>query len=490
MLSHKKTKAFIKPNLCQHYIFSDQGWNTIGDPRWSEKFQYLASVVCAVGDRYYVKHKTQGTWEELSNKAHTVARVYQEHGGRIVHNGVTHIVEFGDIGAFMATGIVHFRGTTYAPLMGDFLWFNGERRLNVYVDRRIDGDNDHIGAAEEFLKVIRNSLCAAPDEVGIEAMIEEIYGTERTPFRWVMHWLAARYQRPGYITQTNLWFCGARGTGKGSLLSIMRSILGAKAIGKIDAADIARGWSGSMFGCDILEWDEFKGGGWHDFNRFIKEKTGNETYAITQRNVGDILHPNVAFHVFSTNERFPIYVEKDDRQNSFISTSSDEAWKARAKALWTEDTNEIADPAVITGFAALLNEIKIDLAFIRTPLVTAKKTALIDYFDEDTIKEWLSDVSENSIGYEMPSWEQLHTNYAMYVRSHLSVKPMDIKEFRTTMKDGGHAKETVGKTNGPDGKRKSFRYVRLTVLDAVSDDGANIVSLPPWGRAVSGEARQ
>lgn len=475
MISSKKTTSFFNPKLATEFHFSDQGWARPGDARFDPKFEYLAHRLCAVGDKFYVKNPRDGAWEEVSNKSQATARVYQEHGGMQSLHGVQQIISLDDIKAFFAVGIVHFKAVTYAPGMPDFLWFNGERRLNVYLDRRIDGITDNIEHVEEFLKVIRNSLCDAPDEIGLVEMIDEIMGTEHTPFRWVIHWLAARYQMPGFCPQTNLWFCGARGTGKGSIMAVMRQIMGPKSVGKIDASDIARGWTTSLFGAEILEWDEFKGNGWHDFNRFIKEKTGNQTYAATQRNVGDVLHPNVAFHMFSTNDPYPIFVEKDDRQNTFLKTNGTDEWKSRAKGLWTP-TGELVDDRIVTGFAALLNNVTVDIGFIKTPLITALKTSLASHFDDDTIVQWIESVKDNSVGWETPSWEDLHREYRAYCQNHTSSKPVDLKAFKAGMKDGDHAKECVGKKRMSDGSRKSVRFIKLAIFDTNDNEDEGTVT--------------
>lgn len=464
MISAPKLDPGLKPGLVSQF-YANQGWNIPHDPRFNDKFQYLAKIVCAVGDKFYVKNRN-GTWEVVTNKAHTTARVFQEHGGTVSLGGVQKIIDLDDVKAFMAVGIVHFHDTIYAPLEGDFLWFNGERRLNIYKDNRLAGDTDHIANCEEFLKVVRNSLCNAPDELPLEGMLEEIWSDRPTPFRWVMHWLAARYQMPGYTTQTNLWFCGKRGTGKGSLMSVLRMVFGASAVGKIDASDVSRGWSGSLFGADIIEWDEFKGTGWYDLNRFIKEKTGNETFSITKRNIGDVLQPMVAGHIMSTNEDHPMFVESDDRQNCFIATTKLDEWKTKAKALWDAGTNEIVDPLIPSGMAALFNSIELDLPFIRSPLATDLKASLADYFADDSIKAWLTEMTERSIGFETPSWEDLHHNYRQFCLNHTSSKPKDLKTFKKAMLDEKHAEEAFGKRKQPDGTRKSYRYVRLACLHA------------------------
>ena len=456
--SHRKTTSGMKPDLVSAYTFSDQGWNRPGDPRFNDVFGYLAQRLCMVGDTYYIKHPSKHVWESIASKTAAIARVYQEHAGTVTINGVQKVVSLDDIKVFCTIGIVSFANVIYAPLQPDFLWFANERRLNVYRDTRIDGIVEHIDSAEEFLRILRNGLCNATDELDVLAMIGEATGKDQTPFRWLIHWLAARYQLPGYTSQTNLWFCGARGTGKGSLLSVLRVVFGGKAVGKIDSSDINRGWSNSLFGADIIEWDEFKSGGWHDLNRFIKEKTGNETYTVTARNIGGTEQPFVAGQIMTTNDAHPMFVEEDDRQNSFIKTTSDPAWKARAKALWSSDTNALLDPCIPFGFAALLNLIEIDFDFIRRPLNTALRDDLVDYFKNDSVEQWIE--HDGQTGYDHPSWDELHRSYKTFTLSHANGKPKDLKTFKKYLVENKLAKEDFAKIK-VGGLRKTKRYARL-----------------------------
>lgn len=273
-----------------------------------------------------------------------------------------------------------------------------------------------------------------------------------------MHWLAARYQRPGYVSQINLWFCGKRGTGKGSLLSILRMVFGSKSIGKIDASDIDRGWSDSLYGADFIEWDEFKSTGWRDLNRMIKEKTGNESFLTTTRSVGSTLQPFVAGQIMSTNDTRPMFVEEDDRQNSFIRTAGSEEWKLRANALWLQDTNEIVDTSIPSGFAAFLNAVEVDYAFIRRPLSTAFRAELVDHFADDSIEQWIADAVDSGTVFENPSYSELHHSYRDFVRDHLAIRAKDIKTFRGELKEKNLVTDTVRKT----AERKSYRCLVLS----------------------------
>ena len=362
-ISQPKPGTGIKQSLLKPYCFEDQAWSNPSDPNHL-KFAHLARYCVLVGDTFYVRDKLTQHWSAVGRTG-VLPKLLNERGGMVQLGGFTCAITKDDIKSFLGHGVVSFAATTYAPGADDFVIFEHEKRLNLYGDQRLTGNTDDIASAEEFLKVIRNSLCAEPNEIGLEDMLAEVWDDAPTLFKWVMHWLAARYQRPGYAPQTNLWFIGPlRGLGKGTLVSAMKSILGGKAVGKANQLDIQKGWTNSLFGHELVEWDEFKApGGWFETSNLIKAMTGNETIQINARNVGGTNHPAVAMHIFSTNDEKPMRVEEHDRQNTFVATTGDKSWSARAKALWDEESREFYASGLVSGFAALLNEIEVDFKF-------------------------------------------------------------------------------------------------------------------------------
>jgi hypothetical protein len=278
-----------------------------------------------------------------------------------------------------------------------------------------------------------------------------------------MHWLAARYQRPGYAPQTNLWFIGPlRGVGKGTLVSVMKNVLGGKAVGKANQLDIQKGWTDSLFGYELIEWDEFKAaGGWFETSNLIKAQTGNETIQINARNVGGSTQPAVAMHIFSTNDEKPMRVEEWDRQNTFVATTGDPAWAGRAKALWNEETREFHDEELVSGFAALLNEIEVDYKFICRPFGTEKRAELRDAFG-CSVGKWFRDADLEDLRNGLIELEALHRQYRDWVKDHLHARPEDIDEFKRKMMTGGWMKAVTTTTGSrSDGTRRSIRAVRL-----------------------------
>jgi hypothetical protein len=482
-ISTPKQGTGISHSLVQQYDYAlDMAWANPQDPSHSyfPKFSYLTQYAVQVGDRFYLRDKTTGRWTDFGARESDARRILMnQRGGAQSLGGVLQIITEDDIKLFFTRGMLRLEGTIYAPGCSDFVIFGYEKRLNVYTDKRKAGDTDHIPHSEELLKVIRNSLCAEPDEISLAEMIEEIASARETAFRWTMHWLAARYQMPGYAPQTNLWFIGKRrGMGKGTLVSAMRELLGGHTVGKASQEDIAKGWTDCLLGKELVEWDEFKSpGGWREFGNLLKEKTGNPILTVNRRNVGVSTHPAVAMHIFSSNEDKPILVEEHDRQNTFIETCDDPTWMARAKALWNQTTREFTDPNMTSGFAALLNETEIDVPFVCAPLMTPKRAYLLGV-SEDTVKRWVeSGGADDHRSEEKPNgtpsrWEDLHDAYKEWVRDRTHNKPEDLKGFKQAMKNHGYAaaEDEVRKVRQDGGPRKSMRLAKLTLPDLPEDE--------------------
>lgn len=483
-LSHPKPGTGIKQSLLQNYAFEDQAWANSAQLD-DAKFAHLSRHCVLVGDGIYILDKHTGAWVPVSRMG-ALPKLLNERGGMVPLNGYNAMITKDDIKTFLAQGVVSFVSITYAPGAGDFVIFQDQKRLNLYRDRRLEGDTDDIAATTEFLKVIRNSLCAEHDEIGLDDMLAEIHGAEQTLFRWVLHWLAARYQKPGYAPQTNLWFIGPlRGVGKGTLVSAMSVILGARSVGKANQLDVAKGWTDSLFGKELVEWDEFKApGGWVETGNVIKAMTGNETIQINTRNVGGTTHPAVAMHIFSTNDDKPMRVEEWDRQNTFVSTTANPAWAARAKALWDEESREFCEPRTVSGFAALLNEIEVDYRFICRPFFTKKREELLDAFG-CSVRRWFLGADLEALRGATRSIEDLHSIYREWVREHLHSKPEDIEEFRRKMLGGGWMvarSTTVGSRT--DGTRRPIRGFRLCLPNLADGDELQDRDEPSTGNVI------
>ncbi len=439
---------------CSPSKIQNPSWLTLQSPH-KEICEFLSSVLVAVDKLYYVKDSTSGRWIRIEKESLAISQAFQNYNQPINVNGLTIVLTLSDIKMYIKNFVRYLDDTTYAPLCDDFVTFKHENRLNIYIDRRVKADIDCIAVdgLEELLKIIRNGCCGAEDELSYVEMIDEILSDKPTEFRWVMHWLAIPYKYPGMTTQTNLWLIGARGVGKGTLVGAMRRLLGD--VNTLQKDEIAKGWFDTMFGCTLLEWDEFKAEGWYDFNNMIKKQTGNETVQITSRNKQAKTHPAVCQHIFTTNEDTPLYVSSDDRQNTFVQTAKEGSiWIERAKQFNMSKT--LDDKDVIKGFGALLDQIEIDEDFVFHPLMTPMRQKFVEKFADDSITMWYE--SDPNFYGSKPTWEEMHKSYVDYCRSHLHVKSYDIKKFKSDAKDKGYAIETVSKDdNGKSFRRPVFR---------------------------------
>jgi len=444
---HDSLLEIVKP-----YVFDDI-WHT--DPsKFRPDFAFLADRCCSIKSNYYVKLK--GTWYQRTKQA-AVADLFSYYQGFQTLKGVDYDITLQTIGAFLKCAVPSMDNTTYAPLMPDYVVFNGEKRLNLYVDNRMIGDDDDIEDATELMAVIRNSLCGEKEEASLPEMLREIADGGDTEFRWFMHWLAFRVQNPGANCQTNVWFMGGRGTGKGTTVKALKAISGS--MGKADTADVERNWFDSIAYHDFIEWDEFKGNGWYNFLDTIKRITANSTLNVTSRHVGAVLQPAVSSNMFTTNNEHPLKIEKDDRQNTLIKTLDDDAWKVRAKAL-NMNLTEKQKNKMYSGMAAILHSIDVDEEFIQRPLMTATRATQVKFHNVNIMEEWLKELMEGTyvLGDDHPKMVHLHTSYMQYAKAHYpKVQSLDIGSFTDQLlADENVAKRHVTTVNG-----KAVRYIRI-----------------------------
>jgi hypothetical protein len=189
-------------------------------------------------------------------------------------------------------------------------------------------------------------------------------------------------------------------------------------------------------------------------------------------------------HIFSTNDEKPMRVEEWDRQNTFVATTGDPAWAARAKALWDEESREFCELKTVSGFAALLNEIEVDYRFICRPFFTKKREELLDAF-RCSVRRWFLGADLEALRGALRSIEDLHSTYREWVREHLHSKPEDIEEFRRKMLGGGwmvaRSSTSGSRTNGT---RHAIRGFRLCLPDLAEGDELQDRAEPSSGNVI------
>jgi hypothetical protein len=362
------------------YEFEDQLFSGRDGAKPKTAFAFLSRRCIALGDRYWLR--TGNCWEP-HNKATARAALIQQY---LSVNSKPTITKT-DIRNFLADGIVRFHATGVFPGSSEFVWFQGRRYLNTWVDERVRPDIHKAYSAEVLLRIIRENLCGL-DPISMEQMVDEADGDEFTIFRWVMHWLASIYTRPGHHIGTALWFVGPNmGVGKGTLVGVLRSLLGPQWVGKASAEEMTRGWTDFLLEKLVLEADEFEVGSRTGLNRLYKQWIGNNVLEVTKRHIGSFTIPNCINHIMTTNEIHPIQLDRNDRRHTLVHTSDDRSRNALAAAFHKLGDEEKL--AAIQGLAAILASINIDDGLISKPFPTDHRTALISW-SASAVERWFA----------------------------------------------------------------------------------------------------
>src|SRR5436190_10170817 len=172
----------VRPYDFSNKLSSQAGWKIPS---------FLAERCVAIG-KDNVKIKVDGVWKTQPRKQ-AIATLFQNYGLKLTYLDI----DLGMIKTFMQEGIQHIDGEGIFPGCAEFVLFENQIFLNTWKDLRLSPVTTNIREAETILRIIRENLCDLPP-ASLKEMVEEIKGEEPTVFRWVMHWLAAVYQRPGY----------------------------------------------------------------------------------------------------------------------------------------------------------------------------------------------------------------------------------------------------------------------------------------------------
>jgi hypothetical protein len=362
------------------YEFEDQLFSGRDGAKPKTAFAFLSRRCIALGDRYWLR--TGNCWEPHS-KATARAALIQQYLS--VNSKPT--ITATDIKNFLADGIVRFHATGVFPGSPQFVLFQGRRYLNTWEDERVRPDINKVYSAEILLQIIRENLCGL-DPISMEKMIDEAEGDDFTIFRWVMHWLASIYTRPGHHIGTALWFVGPNmGVGKGTLVGVLRSLLGPQWVGKASTEEMTRGWTDFLLGKLVLEADEFEVGSRTGLNRLYKQWIGNDVLEVSKRHVGSFTIPNCINHIMTTNEIHPIQLDRNDRRHTLVHTSDDRSRNALAAAFHKLDKDERL--AAVQGLAAILASINIDFGLISKPFPTNHRVAIMAW-SASAVERWFA----------------------------------------------------------------------------------------------------
>jgi len=408
------------------YCFEDQLFAGRDGQSANPAFHYLARRCIALGDQFFIKI---GHHWEPHNKGNAYSTLLQMYTSVTTEPAITK----SEVKAFLRDAIVKFHGSSVFPGSPEFVWFQGRRYINTWRDQRAEPCIDDIVVAEIILRIIRENLCNA-DSASMEDMVLECTGEQNTIFRWVMHWLASIYRRPGHHIGTALWFVDKDGgVGKGTLLSILRDLLGSRWVGKANRDEMGRGWTDFLADKLLIEADEFEIGSRTELKQLFKQLIGNPLIQITKRHVGAFMVPNCLNYILTTNELHPIQIDRYDRRHTLVRTTDDPDRRGLALSFHV-DLTATERAAAIRGFAAILSTIEIDDRLISRPFLTAHRVEIIGW-SLSAVERWFMATDVDWVVGVTRTADQAYQDFRRWAEDHDSAATVRMSNIVTFGKE-------------------------------------------------------
>lgn len=290
---------------------------------------------------------------------------------------------------FKGDEFVVLDGTIYLPGAGDYVEVRGRKFLNLYHEKPLPYRDGTMGSDPfvALMELIVFNLMGR-DHGSVDDWVVEIFGEEETDLKWLFHWLASQYQRPGKALPTALWLVGrGQGVGKGLFTSGLALLIGRSNSKKVSPEEFGGGWTDFLIGASLIELDEIDFGSRKGAYDKIKRLIGNDMTAARKRNHGDIIMPSVANFIFTTNNTTPVAMDQGDRRNTVFGTKNTQEAKDRASAYYRLGVD--AHLEAWEGMAELLACIEIDDVLISTAFPTEIKERMIEN-NINPVEEWLT----------------------------------------------------------------------------------------------------
>jgi hypothetical protein len=437
-----KPVSGVNPKLYSPYLFEDHLWS---GPAPRPDLLELSQRCVKIGDQYWIRQAGGTLWSMFKNELDATREAESKwmHGQLSDGTQVTaELIKTFFSGSEESTRTIankviatktkvgscpHLHGRMVIPYGPRFITYKEKHYLNAFQDESIRADAGHVAFGKQLLLLIYRSLCAGPALEGAngdmakeaDMLLEQVVINTYTQleFRFVMNWLAAVMQQPGINLQTNLWLCGnLQGIGKGTLASVMRTILGASLVGSLDQQEIEAGYSDHLFGHSLIISNEFDAtGAWSGkrWNKWIKSHTCEDELPLRGRYVGswDSLH--IGNFWFNTNDEDPVFQDETDRRNFMVKTTDDPFWKEFASILKAKILeSNMAEAAA--GLAWVLAQVQLDLTLIMTAPLTALK-AENKAVRLPPVEEWITQASHitrekqvaaEDLYFEYTNWHQ------------------------------------------------------------------------------------
>ena len=175
-------------------------------------------------------------------------------------------------------------------------------------------------------------------------------------YEYVMDWLAQMIQEPAIKRGTAIVFKSKQGAGKGTLVEIMRRIMGNAYVGETTnpAEDIFGSFGNAHIGKILLSLDEVKASDTNKVLGRLKNLITSERCMYNEKHAKQIEVTNCCRFMFTTNESIPISLDgKDDRRYCLIECSNEYCKKSD---FWKEFyTTTVNNKAVLRAFYDFLN---------------------------------------------------------------------------------------------------------------------------------------
>lgn len=409
-----KKESGVDKNIYTKYAFEDHIWATNSNNQLIADLRELTEYISKIDGEYFIYNPDTLGWSRFKDQdakkhAFNIFLNYTLPNGSVVtqelietyFSGIVHYLD-------SATGLVKKNDSMgiigscpqvdaimSIPIGPKFIAYSGKRYLNEWRDNSLAGNELHLPYGKLMLRLVYRSLCNGDllnEDSKIEAdMIwEQVKADTYTndDFKFVMKWLAALVQRPGINLLTNLWFVGElQGNGKGTLISLMKLIMGNSAVGGLSSSDIMKGWNDHLVGKQLIEVNEFDDEGQKfDWDRWVKSHCNEPTLLINKRNTTPFAIINTANYIFTTNNECPIKIGPSDRRNQFIKTTEDPNWVRFASAIKRQTIDRPIQMA--EGFAYILETVKLDLDYSNYSFINKIKKSILESVN-NPVSVWL-----------------------------------------------------------------------------------------------------
>lgn len=351
-----------------------------------QKHKFLATLVIMVAGEFYVRHRHNGRWSLKKKATEVKATLFNEWGGEETKLNIrkSTIDEFMEEREFPM-----LEGTAYIPGAGTFVEIGGQRMLNLYYEKqlaypRLEAIPDSTIHLVEML--VLNLIGHKGGSLG--DWMNAVEADSPTEIKWVFHWLASLYQRPGLALPTALWFVGkAQGVGKSQFTAGLVRLLGKSNVKHVSAEEFKSDWTDFVDGWSLFLLDEVDFSSRKQAYAKTKRLIGNSHIPARKRGVGDYEIPAVGNFVFTTNNTQPLALEPNDRRHTFFETNGSPEASQRAAEYYRLSEQE--KHRAWQGLAQLLAAIKIDDGLISKAFDTPIKERMIDA-NIDPFVEWLT----------------------------------------------------------------------------------------------------